>query len=153
MASRVGCPCEIAQAPNRESIQVTSFYNLRKECPALRLLIPDKIAYAHYMFTTSKPDLAFHASIPYLAFRRGILPALTAPIHRFAIGDSPGQHSLTNQYRKDLSETWVLEPTEKDRYRLSRKFQSRLAELAFAQFLEAGNWQIRELEAHGAPQR
>ena len=98
----------------------------------------------HIAFTKSPPDANHHSSVPFLAYHRGLLGDFTNSLHRFVIGKE-----ISNQYKSDLRETWVLESDENSRFKKFRNYQSRLAELDFAQWLEANQWEISNLEAYG----
>ena len=138
------CVCSSHLLPSEFKKQIDGFYQLRKSCPALQLTIPDKILAQHIAFTKSPPDANHHSSVPFLAYRRGLLGDFTKSLHRFLVGKE-----ISNQYKSDLRETWVLESDENSRFKKFRNYQSRLAELDFAQWLEAKQWEISNLEAYG----
>ncbi len=143
------CPCSARDLPADEPEQVQAFYDLRINCPALKLMIPDQIVEDHRRFTAADPDKAHHASIPFLAYRRGHLGKLTECMHRFAISGNELRRDVTEQYKSDLRETWVLKAEEILRYRAARLFESRVAELQFAQWIESQRWTISNLELYG----
>ena len=138
------CVCSSHLLPSEFEKQIDGFYQLRKSCPALQLTIPDKILAQHIAFTKSPPDANHHSSVPFLAYRRGLLGDFTKSLHRFLVGKE-----ISNQYKRDLRETWVLESDENSRFKKFRNYQSRLAELDFAKWLEAEQWEISNLEAYG----
>lgn len=138
------CVCSSHLLQSEFEKQIDGFYQLRKSCPALQLTISDKILEQHIAFTKSPPDASHHSSVPFLAYRRGLLGDFTKSLHRFVIGKE-----ITNQYKSDLQETWVLESDEISRFNKFRNYQSRLAELDFAKWLEAEKWEISNLEAYG----
>ena len=137
------CVCSSHLLQSEFEKQIDGFYQLRKSCPALQLTISDKILEQHIAFTKSPPDASHHSSVPFLAYRRGLLGDFTKSLHRFVIGKE-----ITNQYKSDLQETWVLESDEISRFKKFRNYQSRLAELDFAKWLEAEQWEISNLEAY-----
>lgn len=145
------CSCLINSVPSHLDEQITSFYNLRGDCPVLQLTIPDEIAQAHLKFVAAEPDEAYHCSVPFLAFRRGCLADFTKSLHKFAVNDRKLRTEVTAQYKSDLRETWVLETDEISRFRKARNYLSRLAELDFARWLEGQRWRISNLEMYGGP--
>jgi hypothetical protein len=149
IASGAICTCSSHPLPEQYSEQIAAFYRLRSMCSALRLTIPDELEERHMRFTKSEPDEAFHCSIPFLAYRRGDLSDFTKALHRFVLDGNEVRKEVTTQYRNDLREKWVLEIDEISRYKKTRNYLSRLAELHFAQWLETQNWQILNLELYG----
>ena len=137
------CVCSSHLLQSEFEKQIDGFYQLRKSCPALQLTISDQMLEQHIAFTKSPPDASHHSSVPFLAYRSGLLGDFTKSLHRFVIGKE-----ISNQYKSDLRETWVLESDEISRFKKFRNYQSRLAELDFAKWLEAEQWEISNLEAY-----
>lgn len=150
----INCPC-LAATENVEhirnedgSIPLHDFAALRARCLALRdVLLPDEIWPGFQEWHVVGDDVAAHCSIALLAFRRGILPLVTAPIHRHLMSDNGILRHVTKQYLRDLRERWMFDPDALERHRLSRIFRSRLIELQFAVWLEAQSHTIVGLEA------
>ena len=130
------------------SIPLLDFAALRPHCLALRdVLLPDDTWPRFQEWHVAGDNVAAHCSIALLAFRRGILPSVTAPIHRYLMSDNGILPLVTKQYLQDLRETWMLHPEAIERNRLSRIFRGRLIELQFAAWLEAQSQTIIGLEA------
>jgi hypothetical protein len=138
------CVCSSYSLPSGFEEQITAFYQLRNSCPALKLTIPDQILERHIAFTNSPLDANNHCSIPFLAYRHGYLEDFTKSLHKFSF-----DKEISAQYRRDLQETWVLEPDETLRFKKTRNYLSRLAELDFARWLELEQWEISNLEIYG----
>lgn len=97
-----------------------------------------------------KPTCASrHRFILLGAFQNRFLEKITTPIHRYLLEHNKPKEILTNQYRKDLNENWILKESTIERHRKSRIFQGRLAELCCAAWLEDRKWVITDLEALG----
>lgn len=131
------------------SIPLRDFAALRTRCLALRdVLLPDDIWHRFQEWHVAGDDVAAHCSIALLAFYRGILPAVTAPIHRYLMsGNGTLLPGVTKQYLRDLRERWMFDSEAIERNRLSRIFRSRLIELQFALRLEDQSHTIIGLEA------
>ena len=93
--------------------------------------------------------MAFHCSVPFLAYLRDCLPDFTASLHRFATSAANVRGNINPQYLSDLRETWFFEVDEISRFKKARTYLSRLAELDFARALEAKRWKITNLEMYG----
>jgi hypothetical protein len=147
----MSCVCEqevLEQFCEKRSL--TDFYELRKGCRALnKILIPDDKLEEHQNFCEHPPDSAFHQSIAFIAFKQGYIRALTKIIHHYCLDGEEIHNSLTNQYRKDLRETWGFAKETKDRFKKFRQFQGRINELLFCAWLETQGWQIKAMEVHG----
>jgi hypothetical protein len=85
----------------------------------------------------------------WLAFCRGYLGNLTGPIHQFILEGKSQMDIVTSQYKHDLVERWFLKNNFRERYKTSRIFGGRLAELRFALWLRCIGWKISSLEAYG----
>lgn len=143
------CNCQKSTSHSKHNGTINDFYSLRNCCPALQLTIPDDLIENHRKFVSAPLDDANHCSIPFLAFRNGYLAEFTRPIHRFALDSIKLRSNLTNQYKSDFRETWILGADELSRYKKSRNYLSRLGELHFAQWLEGQQWEITNLEMYG----
>ena len=96
-------------------------------------------------------DNSGHRPILLTAFRRGYLPRITRPIHRYLMDGDVPKSALTAQYKKDLQERWFLRPDPLDRHKKSKGYLGRLAELLLAQWIEDNSsLRIVGLEATGA---
>jgi hypothetical protein len=130
------------------SIPLEEFSELREHCLALRdILIPEEIWPRFREWHALPDEEGAHSSVALLAFRRGLTPLVTSPIHEFllsAVGPLP---NLRNQYLKDLREKWMFADDPMERHRLSRIFRGRLAELQFASWLQSRGHTIVGLEA------
>ena len=131
-------------------IPLQGFSLLRDKCQALReILVPEQI-WSQFREWHSVPDqVANHSSIVLLAFRRGLLPHVTGPIHRHLMSSSGILCSASRQYLNDLQERWMFDSNPVERHRLSRIFRGRLVELQFASWLESQSHTIVGLEAAG----
>jgi hypothetical protein len=131
-------------------IPLDDFVALRNNCSALRdLLLPEPI-WAQFLDWHSLPDdVANHASVALLAFRRGQLSRITGPIHRFLVSSGGIRPDVRAQYVQDLKEKWMFQNEPHERNRLYRTFRGRLVELQFASFLESESHTIARLEATG----
>lgn len=126
------------------------FYSVRTACPVLRdLIVPDKIFDEHRKVSFSPLDSANHMSIPRLAFLRGELNKFCSPLHDVLMVDGKIHRDITSQFRKDLQETWILQPTHLERFEQTRRFMSRWMEIKFAQWLESKGWRTSSMEALG----
>ena len=143
------CSCADRTLPAVPQERAPAFYGRREHCPALKLTIPDSLLEKHCEFSTSPADSAYHCSVPLLAYCLGHLPEFTDLIHRYLLEGINYRSSLTSQYKSDIRETWVLESDSTARYRAARLYQSRIAELSFARWLERSGWEISSLEAYG----
>jgi hypothetical protein len=150
----INCSC-LAATDNVEhirnedgSIPLHDFAALRARCLALRdVLLPDDIWPEFQKWHVAGDDVAAHCSIALLAFCRGILPSVTAPIHRYLMSNEGILPLVAKQYLRDLRERWMFDPNAIERNRLSRIFRGRLIELQFALWLEAQSHTIIGLEA------
>lgn len=121
---------------------------LRQRCLALReIFLPDEI-WPHFREWHALPDdVAAHSSIVLLAYRRGYLPRLTAPVHHYLTSSDGILPCVSKQYLTDLREKWMFSADPLERNRLCRTFQGRLVELQFALRLESQSHKIVGLEA------
>jgi len=150
----MNCACKAATADIElkrdadERIPLQEFAELREECLALRqILIPDEIWPQFREWHTLPDDVASHSSVVLLAFRRGYLPCITAPVHQHLMSSAGILPNVTKQYVKDLRERWMFDADPVKRNRLSRTFRGRLIELQFASWLEGQSHTIISLEA------
>jgi hypothetical protein len=129
-------------------IPLEEFIDLRARCMALReILVPDEIWPAFLEWHRTGDDVASHSSVVLLAYRRGYLPKVTGPVHRYLLTETGVSPNARKQYVKDLREKWMLDPDPGERHRLSRIFRGRLIELQYAEWLEAQNYSMTGMEA------
>ncbi len=130
---------------------LAGFSEIRNACPALKsVLIPEKVWPAFQEWSRKPPDQAHMRPILFLAYKRATLHRLTIPIHRFVLDGSELHEKITNQYRKDLREQWMMAEDCLKRHRQSKSFFGRLAELQTASWLESEKgWEIKNLEMWG----
>lgn len=134
------------------NIPLDNFIELRGQCMALRsILLPDEVWPEFLQWHRLGDDVASHSSVTLLAYRRGYLPKVSGPIHRYLLTETGIAASVRTQYLKDLREKWMLNPDPGERNRLSRMFRGRLIELQYAAWLEDDDHSITGLEAirHG----
>jgi hypothetical protein len=128
-------------------IPIKDFSEMRDKCPALReVLLPDSIWQQFRDWHSRPDDVAAHCSIVLLAFRRGYLGRVTAPIHRYIVSSAGVLPGVRKQYVKDLRERWMLHGDPIKRNRLARIFRGRLVELQFAVWLESQSHKVVGLE-------
>ncbi|MGA2774300.1 MAG: hypothetical protein ABSG26_26230 [Bryobacteraceae bacterium] len=129
-------------------IPIKDFSEMRDKCPALRqVLLPDSIWQQFRAWHSRPDDVATHCSILLLAFRRGYLNRVTAPIHQYLLSSTGILPDVRKQYVQDLRERWMLDGDPVKRNRLSRTFRGRLVELQFAVWLESRSHKVVGLEA------
>lgn len=128
-----------------------SFAAVRQNCPALReVLLPDP-AWQLVSDRMDEPsDPSMHCSCLLLAYKRGVLAKITAPIHRFLLIDEQPHKNFTSQYRKDLQELWIIESDPTKRHERFRRFFGKLVELLVCQTITEWEWTVTGLEALGA---
>jgi hypothetical protein len=152
--SRAGCECltatedvELVREPNG-AIPLAEFAALRERCPVLReILMPDKV-WAEFCDWHMRLDRdLYHESITLLAFRRGLLPKITRPLHDYLISPETGLPRLSKQYASDLREKWMFLDDSLKRNRLLSMFRGKLVEIQFASWLENQSHKILGLEA------
>lgn len=130
------------------NIPLDAFIALRYRCPALKkILLPDNVWQEFLHWHQHPDDVASHASVVLLAFVRGVLPRITAPIHRYLMFGDEIATTATRQYVTDLRETWMFHPDPGTRNRLSRTFRGRIIELQVAARLEDNGHRIVGMEA------
>ena len=128
----------------------SKFSEIRQNCSALRdILIPDHNWSSYAESCLSAPDEAHHRPISWLAFRRGCLANLTGPVHQILLEGKPATTEVSNQYKSDLMEKWIFASDYRERFKSSRRFLGRLAELRFATLLANEGWDLLSLEAYG----
>lgn len=129
------------------SNSIGEFTKLREKCPALRqVFLPDPI-WQDFRKWSNRQDDAAHRSILLLAFQRGQLGRITAPIHRFLVSSKGLHPNVRKQYISDLRERWMFDHDPAERNRLSRVFRGRTVELQFALWLESQSHKVIGLEA------
>jgi hypothetical protein len=121
---------------------------VRDSCVALRnVLLPNSV-WPKFRDWHSRPDnVAWHCSIVFLAFRQGYLGRVTSAVHRYLISEGELRSDVRKQYLQDLREKWMLYPDPVERHQKARMFQSRLAELQCAEWLETQGHKVVGLEA------
>jgi len=124
-----------------------AFASLRDTCPALRIVMPADLWPSIAAWDEKGDHDAFHRSICILAFERGHLGRVTAPIHRFLLAGDRPRPDLRSQYARDLREDWMFPEDALERHRRSRIFTGRIVELQCAAWLETQGWAITGLEA------
>ena len=129
-------------------IPLGDFQALREQCIALRLvLLPDTIWPQFLKWHEMPDDVASHSSILLLAFRRGYLPCITAPIHRYLLSSTGVLPNVSKQYLQDLREKWMFDEEPLVRHQQSRIYRGKLLELQFASWLESQGHTVVGLEA------
>lgn len=142
--------CRCVEAYQHGGERVELFGEIRQHCPALRhVLLPDDAWPLVLAAERRAPDAAFHASYLLLAFERGCLARITAPVHRFLLRDDQPHPTLTAQYRRDLQERWLVESHEVERHERFRQFFGKIVELQLAHWIADRDWRITALEALG----
>ncbi len=143
------CACQQTTVVEFDDRLIT-LEELRQKCPALReLLIPDTIWDQFKTFEQSARDNAIHAPILIVSLLDGTLSRVTSPCHKFLLDGDHVKAQLTEQYRQDLQERWIIETDEVERHRKSKSFQGKIVELQIAEWLENQGWEISNLEALG----
>lgn len=142
--------CRCAEAYPGGGERVDLFADIRLSCPALRhVLLPDDAWPLVVAAERRAPDAAFHASYLLLAFERGYLARITAPVHRFLLHGDQIHPRLTAQYRQDLQERWLVESDEGERHKRFRQFFGKIVELQVAHWIADRGFRITALEALG----
>jgi len=142
------CRCTEAYREGVERVEL--FGDIRLSCPALRqVLLPDDAWPLVVAAERRAPDAAFHASYLLLAFERGCLERVTAPVHRFLLRGDQIDPRLTAQYRQDLQERWLGEHDEVERHERFRQFFGKIVELQLAHWMADRDFRITGLEALG----
>ncbi len=145
----VHCPCQTTSFSG-ESTLLQEFVALRELCSALKeVLVPEEFWLSFREEALKSTDGARHYFILLGAFKNRFLERITSPIHRYLLEQNRPKITLTKQYRKDLTESWMLKESPLERHRKARIFQGRLAELRCAAWLEERKWTITGLEALG----
>ncbi len=149
MSNKSECLCQTA-TPADSNKALQKFESIRAECSALQeILVPNHIWPEFKQLAGKDYNEARHQYILLGALKNGFLSKITFPIHRFLLDKGGPKINLTNQYRKDLVEQWMLENNPLERHRKSRIFQGKLAELLAAAWIEDQGWKIHNLEALG----
>lgn len=144
------CNCITAPADDERSYDLHSFEELWRNCTALNnVFIPQRDWINYRDFCLAERDEAQHQPIMWLAYRRGYLGNFTRPIHQFILEGKPETNTITKKYKGDLAERWFLKGCFLERYRASRIFEGRVAELRFTLWLRQNGWEISSLEAYG----
>lgn len=142
------CSCKNA-IPSEHDRLLEEFGTLRSKCPAIeKILVPDWDEFRNWD-TQLEENPASHRSTLLLAFERGHLNKITSQIHRFLMESGEPKTQLTQQYRQDLKERWMLEQDVLERHHKYRIFMGKLVELQCAEWLYNQHWRIDNLEALG----
>ena len=145
----IQCPCQSFIISNKHHV-FEEFSSLREKCLALKdILIPDIIWDDFCKVAITAADSDRHQSILLNAFINGFLSKITSPVHRYLIEVSTIHKNLTQQYKKDLSERWILEGTPLAKHKKARSFRGKLLELLISEWLTVTGWRIDNLEALG----
>ncbi len=143
------CACQNNTFNENENL-IDSFGNLRAQCSALReVLVPESIWPDFKMAAKKELDEAEHHYIMLDAFMNGCIGKITSPIHRHILFKDTMNEKLTNQYKKDLIENWMLEDDYLERHRKARIYQGKLSEFLCLTVFEDHGWIIDNLEALG----
>jgi hypothetical protein len=144
------CACASLESHGNEP-DISGLNVVRRQCPALnQLLAPDDAWDVIAADAAHAPNKALHRSCLLLAYQRGKLHKLTAPIHHFLLNSDRLRPSVTSQYRKDLQEhRWLLQKDEMSRHEKFRIFWGKLVESQVAEWLASQGWTVTELEALG----
>lgn len=93
------------------------FGNLRKQCPAIKKILLPADAWESFHRMHLFLDEAAHESILLLAFDRGYLNRITAPIHKYLMVGNEPLSNLNKNYAADLKEQWMEQSNELDRHK------------------------------------
>lgn len=127
------------------------FAVVRQNCPALREILLPAEPWELVSGQMSAPaDNAQHQSYLLLAYERGVLAKITAPVHRFLLDGSSPHPNLTSQYRHDLQERWLVEVDPVSRHERFRQFFGKIVELQLVRAITNWRWTVTDLEALGA---
>jgi hypothetical protein len=148
MHSMLQCLC-VGSKSETDELDVHAFAALRNGCSALRLVLAPDDAWRAIVADASAPNSACHRSCLLLAYQRGYLDRITLPIHHFLLDGPVVSPLLTMQYRKDLSERWLLEGDVTERQRRFKMFFGKVVELQVADWLSDAGWTVTSLEALG----
>ena len=144
------CACFTAKYDDSIPL-VQAFGDVRENCLALSdLLAPDDAWPLIAADASGPPNRALHRSFLLLAFQRGCLAKITGPVHRFLFEGRSLRAELTDQYRRDLPETWLSETEEVERHERFRRFLGKIVELQVAEWLTLNDWVVSGLAALGA---
>ena len=134
------CSCALERYEGSKPV-LEGFAVLRRNCPALReILLPDESWQVVSAQMSVPSDDAQHRSYLLLAYERGVLARITAPVHRFLLDDASPHPNLTPQYRYDLQERWLVEADPVSRHERFRQFFGKIVELQVAQAITNRGW-------------
>lgn len=144
------CSCALERYEGPTPV-LEGFAVVRRNCPALReILLPDE-SWELVSDQMSVPsDDAGHQSYLLLAYERGVLSKITAPVHRFLLAGASPHPNLTPQYRHDLQERWLVDVDPVSRHERFRQFFGKIVELQVVQAITNRGWTVTGLEALGA---
>lgn len=143
------CRCRSVLSINNEII-FEEFQVVRQKCLALnKILVPDEIWEQFQSIAFGEYDEALHQYAVLTALSRGYLHKITSPIHKYLLENRTPKCELTDQYKKDLRERWMLQGSIKTRHRTSKIFLGKIIELQCAYWLEQQKWTVTSLAALG----
>jgi len=130
---------------------LAEFAQLRGSCDALRSVLVPQDVWARFKQAYERiPAGVQHASLLVLAFQRGYLRRITAPVHQFLLGEFAAGRSVDPGYSSELRELWALQEDEADRHQHANRYRGKLTELQVARHLVSTDWCIVDLEALSA---
>ena len=127
-----------------------SFEAIREQCPALKgVLVPNK-SWSDVRGAVMESDgHVMNTHVFFAAYRRGLLPRLTDPVHRYLLDGKVGWIRFNNNHLRDLRAVWSSHGRNVKPHHAVRTFWGRLTELQVAMWLEAMGWIVVNLEAWG----
>jgi hypothetical protein len=143
------CPCQKQISVCRDNL-LREFIKIRLGCPVLReLIIPDNYLDTFLEIASSSPDIVRHTYKAVGSLQLGILGKMTYPIHRYLFDGAVIKKSVSSNYKKDLSETWMDQNDTLSRHQKARIHDGKFVELHCASLLEDMGWKIDNLSALG----
>jgi hypothetical protein len=122
----IKCPCQSIPITN-SPIKFENFASLRESCPALReVLLPENIWHDYQNMVKTNNDESRQLPIVLGAFNEGLLARITMPVHDYLLDGETLNVNLTNQYKKDLNEKWILERDQLTAYQKFRIFKGNI---------------------------
>ena len=112
------CDCSCLEAFRSNPFDLMNcLERIRSTCPALRLLVDDKLWPKFEAWHRFYDHEACHQSILLGALEHGYLARVTVPIHKFLLAS---ESNINPNYKEDLRERWMLEADPIERHRLSK---------------------------------
>jgi hypothetical protein len=141
------CSCSNLQDCDGEG-SLEKFAAVRSRCPAIKqIFVPDEICHDFQQWHRQPDNVALHRSMLILAMERGHLGLVTSAVHRYLIDSGLPKPEVRQQYLQDLRERWIFYSEPLKRHKNFRKFEGRLVELQFTEWLELHGWAVSGLEA------